>query len=659
MLDCQLFGLDPFRHHLTNLLFHIANTLLLFWILKRMTGGIWRSAFVAAVFAVHPLNVETVAWVAERKNVLSGFFWMLTIAVYIRYAERPGAGRLLAVFLIYGLSILTKPMVVSLPFVLLLLDYWPLGRFQWGHQGEAVHLPQCESAKLGGQKLSAWHLIREKIPLFILAAVLSVITFVAQRGEGVMAIRERLPINLRIANAAVSYVSYIGKMVYPARLAVLYPLPREGLLSWKPVASILLLIGVSAAIVYKFRGHRYLTVGWLWYLGVLVPVIGLIQVGVQSMADRYAYLALIGIFILVSWGAGEIFGQAPYRKVGLGISAGLILVIFSLCTRAQLRYWRNSVALYDHALTVTKNNPIMHYNLGTELKAQDKVDEAIEHFHKALQLRPAYAEAHNNLGLAYVKKGELESAIQSFRMAVQLKPDAPFAINIGLALKKQGKVDEAIKQWEELLWTNPDCAEAHYNIAIAMIEQGELDGAIEHFADAIRIEPGRANVHNDFGVALFGKNRIYEAIEAFKKAILLYPDYAEAHDNLAEVLYKQGDVDGAIDHWTEVLRLEPNWPRPLKNLAWVRATHKNPRFRNPVQAVELAKRACEVTRYERPHLLDVLAAAYAAADEFTQAVKTAEKAIELAKKAKQEKMAEDIGSRLELYKANKPYICSD
>lgn len=283
MLVCQLFSLNPLWHHLTNVLFHTVNTLLLFGILKRMTGKIWPSAFAAAAFALHPLHVESVAWVSERKDVLSGFFWMLTVICYIRYTERQSIGKYLLVFLVFGLGLMAKSMLVTLPFVLLLLDYWPLGRLQWEHRLKSL-----------------WHLIIEKVPLLALSAASSTITFIAQKSAGAMELGKVYPLNIRISNAAVSYIAYIGKLIYPSRLAVLYPYPGSSLPLWQPIVSLLVLIAVSAAVIYSAR--RYLVIGWFWYIGTLVPVIGLVQIGNQMMADRYTYLPSIGIFIMVAWG---------------------------------------------------------------------------------------------------------------------------------------------------------------------------------------------------------------------------------------------------------------------------------------------------------------------------------------------------------------------
>lgn len=365
MLDCELFGLNPFWHHLSNLLFHIANTLLLFLILKKMTGSVWPSGFVAAAFALHPLHVESVAWVAERKDVLSGFFWMLTIAAYILYARRPSLIRYLLVVLFLCLGLMAKPMVVTLPFVLLLLDYWPLCRFGQPYQNrDEKDLSRSQSGGVYYAKSSFWRLVTEKIPLFALVAASAVITFIVQQGAGAMKPGDRFSLSVRISNALVSYIGYILKIFCPIRLAALYPHPGGNLPVWQPIVSAVLLAGITAIVIYLGRHRRYLPVGWLWYLVTLVPVIGLVQVGSQAMADRYTYLPSIGIFIIVAWGTAEFFSGWRYRKIVFRLTAGVVLAVLLILTRIQVGYWRNNSTLFGHALDVTKDNFIMHNNFG-------------------------------------------------------------------------------------------------------------------------------------------------------------------------------------------------------------------------------------------------------------------------------------------------------
>ena len=392
MLDCELYGLNPQGHHLNNLLLHIANALLLFRLLLRMTGALWRSAFVAALFALHPLHVESVAWVAERKDVLSTLFWMLTLGAYLRYRERPTGTRYLATLFLFALGLAAKPMLVTLPFVLLLLDCWPLGR-----------MPSPRSLL---------PLVREKAPFFVLAALSSVITFWVQSHWGAVVLS--IPLKERLANALVSYVGYGAKMLWPVNLACFYPHPLDGLPLWQAAGALLLLAGVTVAVVRAGRRLPYLAVGWLWYLGTLVPVIGLVQVGAQAMADRYTYVPLIGLFVMLSWGAGSLAAKGPLPKIATAaLSAALLAALLPL-TWSQISHWKDSETLFAHALEVTDRNLLAHNNLGNALARQGRLEEAEFHLVEALRLRPDYAAAQNNLGILRLRQGRFEEAAGHF-----------------------------------------------------------------------------------------------------------------------------------------------------------------------------------------------------------------------------------------------------
>lgn len=609
MLDCQLFGVNPLWHHLISVLFHIANTLLLFWILKRTTGKIWAGAFVAAAFALHPLHVESVAWVAERKDVLSGLFWMLTIVSYIRYTEHPSIGRYLLIPLVFGLGLMAKPMLVTLPFVLLLLDYWPLGRFQWGRQ-------------FGHQRRLAWRLILEKVPLFILTVASSIVTYVIQQSEGAMELGKSYPLNIRISNSAVSYIAYIGKLIYPSRLAVLYPYPGDSLPLWQPIVSLLVLAVVSLVVIYAARRRGYLAVGWFWFLGTLVPVIGLVQVGAQAMADRYSYLPSIGIFIMVAWGAAEMAARWRYRETILGIGAGMVLTALLICTLLQVRYWRTGTTLYEHTVSVTENNYIIHSNYGTLLRDEGRENEALKHLGIALQINPRYYYAHYGIGTVLLRQEKYAEAIECFNKALRFKPDYYRAYSdMGGAFIKQGKTDRAIESWKKALSIKSDYHHANYNMGVAMTEQGKYEDAINYFNTAVRAKP----------------------------------DYAIAQIRLAHTLAEMGRIQPAIEHYYTVLKLEPDNVYVLKNLAWLLATIEDEKIHNPSEAIKLAEKACELTGYKQVEALDILAVAYSVAGRFPEAVQIAEKAIELAISAGQNELAEKIQKKLELYKAEKPY----
>ena len=526
MLDCQLYGLSPGMHHLTNLVLHIVSTLLLFLVFYRMTGALWRSAFIAALFALHPLNVDSVAWVAERKNLLSTFFWMLTMLAYVRYTERPGLYRYLLVFLVFALGLLAKPMLVTLPFVLLLLDYWPLGRLRFGQSG--------------GEGTPAFRLILEKVPLLALSVVSISLSFLSVHGIGVAVSMESVPMKLRIANALVSYVKYIGHMIWPQNLAVLYPYP--GMVPmWQTIGALLLLICISVLVIRMMRRIPCLVTGWFWYLGTLVPVIGLVQVGLwPAMADRFTYVPLIGLFVMIAWGVPELVGRWRYRDAGLAAIAAVLLSILMVTTWQQVRYWRNDIALFEHALNVTVNNYVAHYNLGTYLAQQGEIAKASEHFFEALRINPLYEEAHNNLGLALTRQGRVEEGILHFREALRIKPVyAKAHYNMGVVLLSRGKIEEAAAHFEEVLRIKPDYVEAHNNLGVVLVRQGRVEEGISHFLEALKIKPDYAEAHNNLGVVLGRQGRVEEAAAHFREALRIKPDYAEAYRNLQIALKKR------------------------------------------------------------------------------------------------------------------------
>ena len=501
MLDCYLFGQNAGWHHLTNLLLHIANTLLLFAVLKQMTEAPWRSAFVAAAFAVHPLHVESVAWIAERKDVLSTFFWMLTMVGYVGYVKRRRIGWYLLALLFFALGLMSKPMLVTLPFVLLLLDYWPLGRFEFGED--------IKHTRWG----NLYKLTREKVPFFVLSAISSVITFLVQQGGGAVVLFDRFPILLRTANALISYLRYIEKMFWPSGLAVLYPVSRL-MPIWLSVASVVLILAAFKWIISLSRSHKYLPVGWLWYVGTLVPVIGLIQVGNQAWADRYSYIPLTGLFIIIAWGVPELLAKWRYRKVCCGILAVVVLAALSICTHRQLRHWQNSTSLFKHTIAVTENNTPIQYNLGLLLQSQGKLEAAANRYRQALKSSPNYVRAHNNLGNILQSQSKLEEAANHYRQVLTISPNHAKALNnLGNVLQSQGRFDEAINHYRQSIDSQPDYADAHNNLAAELARQGKIDEALNHYRLAIKIQP----------------------------------DFAAAYYNLANALYKQGELDAAIE----------------------------------------------------------------------------------------------------------------
>jgi len=519
MTDIQVYGLSPAGHHATNVILHIANTLLVLLIFNRMTGLFWQSFCLAALFALHPLHVESVAWVAERKDVLSTFFLLLTIWCYSRYAEHPNRARYLAMFLFFILGLLSKPMVVTLPFILLLLDYWPLKRFQLkavsaAPQGLAKvdnRTPAISTSKPSdGLSMTApirssqslMYLIREKIPLFVLSAAACVVTLIAQHRSGAIRSLEDIPIASRLANALISYVTYIAQMIYPLRLAVFYPYAAN-ILWWKVAGACCILIAISYIAWKTAFKHPYVLFGWLWYLGTLFPVIGIVQAGAQAMADRYTYVPLIGLFVFVIWTAFDVAENWHYGTVAILAGTMVIFSAVTILTWVQISYWQNSVVLFGHAVKVTPANYLAHNNLGNALMILGKNDAAIFHYTKALQINPKYADAHYNKA----------------RM-----------------LTDQDKIDEAIRHYKKAIKLSPQLKEAHYNLGLIMTQKGENSAAIRHFLQALQIDNEYAEAHNNLGVLRMQQNRIEDAIMHFQTAVRLKPGYNEAKRNLEKSL---------------------------------------------------------------------------------------------------------------------------
>jgi len=527
MLDAELFGLNPGRHHLASLLFHVLNTILLFLVLVRMTKALWRSAVVALLFGVHPLHVESVAWIAERKDVLSTFFWMLTLWAYSRYTEKPGRISYLVALIVYALGLMAKPMLVTLPFVLLLFDYWPLGR--WPAQG-FVHDPRQHEGRGAS-------LLREKVPFILLAALSSMVTLIAQWKGGAVSSAEIVPFGVRLCNALVAYLLYLVKMVWPAGLAVFYPHPGRGLPGWLVLCAALVLAGVTLWAVRSRKGGPYLLSGWFWYLGTLLPVIGLIQVGDQAMADRYSYIPLIGPFIMISWGLPALAAKWRLPRILLPLLTAAALSALLCVSWVQVRHWRDSVTLFMHTLSVTTNNSRMHNNLANVLAQRGEIEEAIAHYEKALAIQPNAPEAQSNLGAALVSMGRVEEGIGHYREALRLDPNlAEVHNNLGVALADQGKTEEALSHYLKAVELRPDYAEAHNNLGNILADQGKLAEAVTQFQEALRLQPYYPQAHNNLGVALARQGRLRAAIPHFERALELQPDFEQARRNLAIAL---------------------------------------------------------------------------------------------------------------------------
>jgi tetratricopeptide (TPR) repeat protein len=454
MLDAQLYGLQPRGHHLTNVAFHLANTILLFLFWARVTGALWPSALVAALFALHPLHVESVAWVAERKDVLSAFFWLATMWAYAGYAASPSTRRYLAVLLCFTLGLLAKPMLVTLPLVLLLLDYWPLGRVPGG-PGAAPGFAGMSEPRAVAAKRVYWQLFKEKIPLFALAGLSCLITLAAQKGSGAVMPLALRPLGPRLANALAAYVEYLVKLFWPFPMTFFYPLAPVPW--WQAAGAGLALLALSIWLLSRARRYPYLAVGWLWYLGALAPVIGLVQVGGQALADRYTYIPFIGLFVMVAWGVSAATAGWRYRQALLSLGAGAALLACLLATWVQAGYWRNSETLFHHALQIDKNNYMAYHHLGMALAAEGKIDQAVAAYRQTLTIAPQYPSTYNNLGIIYAEQGRFDEAVAFFKEAIRLTPaNISFYRNLALTYQKQGKTAEADAVMSQVRWLSGD-----------------------------------------------------------------------------------------------------------------------------------------------------------------------------------------------------------
>jgi protein O-mannosyl-transferase len=474
MLDFQLFGADSGWHHLTNVMIHAASVLLLFALMRRMTGRLWESSFVAFVFALHPLHVESVAWVSERKDVLSALFWFLTTWLYLDYVDRPTLRRYLLALGAFCLGLMSKQMLVTLPFVLLLLDYWPLKRAK------------------------TTRLIVEKVPYLALSAAASLIAYKVQHQAGAVLSVDSIPLATRAANALISYVAYLGTFFWPSGLAMFYPYPAN-LPPWQVAVAALILVAISAAAIRR----PYLTVGWLWYLGTLVPVIGLVQVGEQARADRYTYIPMIGISIMLAWGMAEIMQRWPRARFTLGVVSAVVCAAWLTTTWTQIQYWQNSVALFEHALASTDNNYIAHLNLGVVLAEQGRSKDALRHLYASVEEKPDRNDGHDTLGALLGQLGRADEAADQFRQAIRIQPsDSEAHSNLGNVLLSQGKVADAANEFRAALSNSPDFATAHFGLGAALLNLGQVDGSIAQFNETLRLDPNMTPARDALNKAL-------------------------------------------------------------------------------------------------------------------------------------------------------------
>ena len=565
MLDCELYGLNSAGHHWTNVEFHIANTLLLFFILFMMTGALWQSAFVAALFAMHPLHVESVAWISERKDVLSTFFGLLSIAAYYYYVKQSSVKYYLLVIALLSLSLMAKPMLVTIPFVLLLIDFWPLNRFRL--QRDFNLKPEKKYSDIIRRN---FRIILEKIPIFIPVVISCIVTFFAQNSKGAVKPLQALAFKSRVANAFVAYVNYLFKTIWPHKLAVFYPHPENTLPSWQIAGAALLIAIACVAAIMAAKKYPYIAVGFFWYLGTLVPVIGLVQVGDQAMADRYTYIPLIGIFIIVSWGVSDILKKWRYQRIVLSVFAVTILTVFSWRTSLQEKYWTNGITLFEHAIEVTKNNTKAQNNLGNALVGKD-IDRAIYHYKEALKINPCDSFALYNLGTALIQKKDYKGATRYLTKVIKLNPRLKDARNnFANILYLQLKPNAAISQYQKILQTDPDNAHVHYNLACVLSSQNKTNEAILHYKEALRVDPKYVKAQYELGNILLDRGKIKEAVFHYAKAIKYKPDYVQVYNAMGLILARQGKYKKAEMFFSKALQLDPEFSMARKNLDIVR-----------------------------------------------------------------------------------------
>lgn len=660
MVDVELFGMEAAGHHAMSVLFHAAASISLLGAFLSLTGRFWPSAFVAVVFAVHPLHVESVAWVAERKDVLSGLFFVLTLWAYAAYAKaRPSPCRYLLVTALFGLGLASKPMVVTLPAVLLLLDFWPLER--WGRRP----LPR---------------LVLEKLPWFGMSLAVVLVTAGGPGPNETMS--AGVPLAWRAANALTSYGAYLRQTFWPEGMVPFYPHPGTSLSASEITLAGVTLAGVTGALV-ALRRQRYLAVGWLWFLGVLLPVIGLMQSGNQARADRYTYLAMTGVCVMLAWGLSDLFASLRHRRAILG--AVMLAVVGALVplSHHQVGVWRSDVDLWSHTLAKTSGNYVAHNNLGHALARLGRTEEAKAHYRAAIEIHPGYAKAYANLGALLASEGELDHAITLHRHALELQPKLPSALNnlghallqagqttealglfeqalkgsadpdilnnYGNALLSLGRLEEGIATYRSLIARHPNHADAHNNLSYALLQKGEARQALEQAARARELRPGFAEAHLQSGNACLAQGLVEEAIAQFTQALAIRPNLLEAHNNLAVALTRAGRVGEALAHYEPVLASQPQNAQLHLTVAWLLATNPDRTGRDGRRALAIARAIVEAFGDHDPQVLRTLAAAQAESGDFVGAAKSAHQALAAAGAASRSDLVSDLQRELRLY----------
>jgi tetratricopeptide (TPR) repeat protein len=673
-LDCQIYGLSPAGHHLTSVILHGANTIVLFLLLRSLTGATWRSAAVAALFALHPLRVESVAWVSERKDVLSAFFGLLSLLAWVGYIKsveerrpsveggglngesgdpeqalgvrRASARSYYMVALgLFALGLMSKAILVTWPFVMLLLDFWPLNRLE-----KASH-ERFSVLRFRG-------LIQEKFPFFVLAGVSCITTFWAAKASGGMAPLGDIPMMTRLLNALLAYVRYIGMSIWPVNLAPIYPYVQYWPV-WTILAALLLLATITGLVIWRRERQPYLVTGWAWYLGTLVPVIGLAQAGNQSIADRYTYNSTIGLLIMSVWMMADLASRHRWRQITAIAAATAGLAASATLTQKQLMYWQNTETLFRHTLEVTDDNFIAWNSLAFYFADHRESRQAEQYVRTALRISPHNFYSLEKLGSVLIDQGRYDEAELNARKALEVNPQMAAAHRtLGLALMKQGKTSEAIAEYQESLRLEPDHAPTHYNLANALAKLGQFTQAGNEYQKAVRLDPTLADAHNNLGYMLVREGKLIEAASEFRAALALKPDSWHARYGLGDALARLGKTSEAADEFLKVLQNQPALTiaqLQLNRMAWILASNPQSQFRDGIKAMELAQHLCELTSHTNATMLETLAVAQAKAGQFNAAINSVERARKLAVDAGQKDVAQKADELAELFRAGQPY----
>lgn len=638
MFDYALGGrpdnLQPF--HRTSLILHVVNTALVVVLLYLLFGQAWIAAAVGLLFGLHPMTVEPIPWVGERKTLLAAFFALWCLILYVRYARKPNRPLYIGCLAMYVLALMSKPTSTPLPLLMLLIDYWPLGRWKW-------------------------KTVLEKLPFIVVGGISAIITYISQSSAAPTLVAggygfERIPFIV-----CHNIIFYLHKIIWPANLSSHYPFPEPlGLSDPMVLAGVIGTCILVPLLVISLRWTRAALAGWLFFFVAIFPTIQILRFSSVIAADKFAYLPSVGLLMAVSSLLGWFCrtgstGKSIARHMVVAMAVLVLAGAEAVATRSYLVHWRDTLSLSEHMLTVTPNSPLVHNMLGLELQSQDKLDQAISQYRHALQFKPNYVEAHNNLGIALQLQGKPDEALDHYRQAIQIDPGYVEAYyNMGITFRVQGRLDQAINCYRQALQLKPNYFEAHNNLGNALQSRGRLDEAIKHFRQALQIKPDLSEVHFNLGLALKSQGKLDEAIKYFRQALQLNPDLAKAHNNLALALTMTGQLDKALEHFREAVRLKPDYLEPLNRMARILAMHPESKLRDPGQAIEIAKRAADLTKYQDAAILETLAAAYAAAGQFDQAVKTVEAALSLATAAHADELANHIRKKIELYRQAKP-----